>query len=1210
MPPTTACPGHDVLERFLLGQLPPEEFDSLEGHLSGCPVCLAAMGRLRPLDALLQTLGELSHDPTVQESSMVPDLVQRLERLVQASAPVNPTLTDAPDTASAVTPPPAEGFAFLRPPQGPGEVGRLAHYRVLRRLGAGGMGVVFLAEDTDLDRPVALKVMLPEHGKHPVAAERFLREAKLCASIKNDHIVTIHQVGRDNGVPFLAMELLHGTSLQARLAVEPRLAIAEVARIGREAAQGLAAAHARGLIHRDVKPDNLWLEEPNGRVKILDFGLARPAEGGENLTLSGTVVGTPAYMSPEQANGDKVDARGDLFSLGCVLYRLTTGVAPFQGPSVPATLLAVTTRDPAPVEKLRPETPPALAKLVAALLAKDPARRPADAHTVAAELAAIERSLAAPAAGHTAVIPAVARPPRKEPARKAAAPAAGPKARGRWPWALAAAALLGLAAGGAWYAWQAIRVETPKGTLVIETDDPDVEVVVKQNGAKLFDKTSKREIELKVGDYEIELAEAKDGLHLTTKKFTITKDGKETVRVKLDPAVAVKPPDVNKPESALDKLDPAQIPTEAPFPWQPKELVAVLGDVRGKDLPPGNFSHVTISADGKWIATWDLTQNAARLDDGESLRLRAVLPGGGVAAVAFSPDGKTLAVSKSLAGGGNTCGLYVLGDGEPVPVPKSPSFRDVGTLAFSPDGTRLALGGMPERSVRLWDLTRPGGQPQVLTPPDDWGGLREIPSLLFSADGKTLVTGVDAKGGVHVWDLSGQDPKPRCRVTGGTPENPCHYALAPGGDLLAVLGPYDQAKEWTATLSLWEVGGAAPKLRETAEVKGAPYGLAFTDEGKALEVWQGPGPKRNRWRIEGGLKQAEEHVVPPDSTPVFASNGKRTVVLNSSGSLRLHDASDLHVLADATARRADFLLATPAGDRLVTGGDRIRTWEVTGGVPVARETTVEVPANGPDYWTNWAALAPDGKTAACVGTQGNPSRSLVLRRLDGRDWKVAGELQSAAGGELFAAAWSPDGRTLAALAGTSLVRVWDLTGDKPKAKDLGTVKDGRFLAFSPDSKKLASAGTEGVTMFDLTAAGAAGRLLPREADATPFTAVAFTADGKAVLTSDHLGNLRRVAVDGSDKPGGTVVAELPVYGGFHLSADGRTLVSWGRDRLTEGKDPVGPARLIAWDATTGKKLADWPMAQGVRSAFAAADGKHLFVDVGGVVWVLRLPAGP
>src|SRR5262249_3448946 len=153
-----------------------------------------------------------------------------------------------------------------------------------------GMGVVFLAEDTDLNRPVALKVMLPEHGRHPVAAERFLREARLCASIKNDHIVTIYQASKDNGVPFLAMELLQGTSLQGRLAVESRLSLAEVLRIGRETAEGLAAAHARGLIHRDVKPDNLWLEEPNGRVKILDFGLARPAEGGENLTLSGTVV--------------------------------------------------------------------------------------------------------------------------------------------------------------------------------------------------------------------------------------------------------------------------------------------------------------------------------------------------------------------------------------------------------------------------------------------------------------------------------------------------------------------------------------------------------------------------------------------------------------------------------------------------------------------------------------------------------------------------------------------------------------------------------------------------------------------------------------------------------------------------------------------------------------------------------------------------------
>src|SRR5262249_21339169 len=162
---------------------------------------------------------------------------------------------------------------------------------------------------------------------------------------------------------------------------------------------------------------------------------------------------------------------------------------------------------------------------------KDPAQRPADARAVAVELAAVERSLAAASAGHTAVIPSAAKPvargtPKKKRAPVPTDPGARPKAR--WPWALAAAGLRDMGGGGGWYVWQLITIKTPKGTLVIETTDPDVEVVVKQNGAKLFDKTSKREIELNVGDYEIELAEGKDGLHLSTNKFTITKDGKET----------------------------------------------------------------------------------------------------------------------------------------------------------------------------------------------------------------------------------------------------------------------------------------------------------------------------------------------------------------------------------------------------------------------------------------------------------------------------------------------------------------------------------------------------------------------------------------------------------------------------------------------------------------------------------------------------------
>ncbi len=188
------------------------------------------------------------------------------------------------------------------------------------------MGVVYKAEDPRLKRLVAIKVMLPRSAADDSARRRFLREAQAMAAVHHDHVVAIYQVDEDNGVPFLAMEFLQGMPLAQRMKGDPKPNLAQILRIGREIAEGLAAAHDRGLIHRDVKPGNIWLDSDHkDRVKILDFGLARVGAEDVHLTRTGVVVGTPAYMSPEQAGGEKVDARTDLFSLGCVLYRLCTG---------------------------------------------------------------------------------------------------------------------------------------------------------------------------------------------------------------------------------------------------------------------------------------------------------------------------------------------------------------------------------------------------------------------------------------------------------------------------------------------------------------------------------------------------------------------------------------------------------------------------------------------------------------------------------------------------------------------------------------------------------------------------------------------------------------------------------------------------------------------------------------------------------------------
>ena len=223
--------------------------------------------------------------------------------------------------------PPPAGHAppdFLEPPTEPGDLGRLGHYRIFKLIGEGGMGMVFRAFDTELAREVAVKVIRREYCNSADASARFEREAKATAQIEHDHVIKLNRFGRCGSVLYLEMPLLRGESLHARLQRDQQLPVADVLKIGREMAEGLAAAHAKGLIHRDVKPANAFLSEENGgwRVRLLDLGLAR-ADASEADTLrtrTGMLTGTPAYMSPEQANSQPLDPRSDLFSVGVVLY--------------------------------------------------------------------------------------------------------------------------------------------------------------------------------------------------------------------------------------------------------------------------------------------------------------------------------------------------------------------------------------------------------------------------------------------------------------------------------------------------------------------------------------------------------------------------------------------------------------------------------------------------------------------------------------------------------------------------------------------------------------------------------------------------------------------------------------------------------------------------------------------------------------------------
>jgi len=275
--------------------------------------------------------------------------------------------------------------SYLEPGRQPGSFGRLGHYEILELLGRGGFGIVVKALDQKLQRLVAIKILSPEYINHPTVQKYFVREARSAARVRHENVVQIHAV-EEHPLPFLVMEYIEGRTLQQRLDSRPPLELEEIVRLGLQITHGLAAAHEQGLIHRDIKPANILLEKGDRpRVKITDFGLAR-AEDDVGLTQNGFIVGTPMYMAPEQANGQYVDHRADLFSLGSVLYTMISGRPPFQAPTTMAVLNLVANDTPQPIYPISNRFSPRLGQIIERLHAKSPSDRYRSAREVAREL--------------------------------------------------------------------------------------------------------------------------------------------------------------------------------------------------------------------------------------------------------------------------------------------------------------------------------------------------------------------------------------------------------------------------------------------------------------------------------------------------------------------------------------------------------------------------------------------------------------------------------------------------------------------------------------------------------------------------------------------------------------------------------------------------------------------------------------------------------
>ncbi|MDB5334720.1 MAG: hypothetical protein JWN70_339 [Planctomycetaceae bacterium] len=494
----------------------------------------------------------------------------------------------------------------------------LEYFRIESVLGRGGMGTVYLADDTRLHRKVAVKTLKRALAEKPGARDRFRREARAAAGLEHDNVIPIYYVGEADGIPFLAMPLLKGMSLDAYLGqtggkLPPQAGV----EIARQIAAGLAAAHDRGLTHRDIKPSNIWLEPNTGcpsgfRVKILDFGLAQAEEDDVELTQSGDIIGTPAYMSPEQARGEKVDARGDLWSLGVVLYVMTTGIRPFAARTTMGVLTSIAVDHPTAPTTLNPRCSLSLSNLVLRLLEKDPAQRPASAEAVIEALAKLEgesETLAACGAD-TLEVPlaenslgtgspsnqtAVLGDPSADVARKF-----GFHQRGRVMAVAVALALLPLS----WlFGGNVYRFVTDQGELVIEVNDKDIQVEIRQNGLIVRDKTSGRKFTLAARQGEIEVYE-KNGIKLTTKKFELTRGDKRTVTITLEDLASarkIKTPNAGKAVAKPPKVrDPDRWAAE--YTLSVEGVIRINGEARDirdvNQLPKEQFRMTSVSFAG------------------------------------------------------------------------------------------------------------------------------------------------------------------------------------------------------------------------------------------------------------------------------------------------------------------------------------------------------------------------------------------------------------------------------------------------------------------------------------------------------------------------------------------------------------------------------------------------------------------------------------